>query len=387
MNVGDDPQRIVRQLFSLPETEDVLDDFSCALKRKINMHGRLFCTDHNLCFYANVLGIKINLTVKFSEIRRIEKRAKAIYVVCGNEKVYIFSSFVSSSQALKFLTDLWRASGYAPDSELPDSSTSHTDSSDTDTTMATEEKDETAVLLPDDQGSVLETVKLIIALSPEQFFNRYLSDAAGFSMREFWLAEGHTDISLTDWCADEETSGYTREGKYRMLAPMSSRVQAAHLYSMQPSKLSFRASVKYLDGSGARFYQVEHEWVVSELSPDKSILRLNATIRFLTSTSKKAAIETKVFPELKREDEQWVSRAALPKVLPETEKAKEQPALQLTRHEDVDLALFTKTRQVEKVAESSVLLYVNVGGVMVIVLYLAYLHWKLWGHYREVICG
>lgn len=386
MKAGDDPQRIVRHLFSLPETEDVLDDFSCALKRKLNMHGRLFCTDHNLCFYANVLGIKTNVTIKFSEIRRIERRSKAIYIVCSNEKVYIFSSFVSSTQAFKFLSDLWRASGYAPELELPDSSTSHTDSSDTDTTVATEEKDETAVLLPDDQGSMVETVKLIIALSPEQFFNRYLSDVAGFSMRDFWLSEGHTDISLDGWSADEETSGYTREGKYRMLAPSASRVQAAHLYSMQPSKLCFRSSVKYLDGSGARFYQVEHEWVVSELSPDKSILRMNASIRFLTSTSKKAAIEVKMFPELRHEDEQWVSRAALPRVTQE-EKSREQPALQLTRHEDVDLKTFTKARQVEKVAESSTMLYVNVGGVVVIVLYLVYLHWRLMGHYREVTCG
>lgn len=381
MKASEDPQRIIRQLFKLPDTEDVLDDFSCALKRKINMHGRLFCTDHNLCFYANVLGIKTKETIPFSEVCRIDKHTKTIYVVCAGEKVFQFSSFVSCTQAFKFLCDMWRASGYAPDIDLG------LDGTETETTNATEEKDDLAVLLPDDQGSILETVKLIVAVSPEQFFNRYLSDAASFSMQDFWTSEGHVDIALSDWIADDETSGYTREGKYRMLAPMPTRVQVVHLYRVMPSQLSFRASVKYLDGSGARFYQVEHEWTVHELGTDKSVLRMNATIRFLTSTTKKAAIESKVFPELRREDEQWVSRATLPRVALEAERVKEQPPLQLTRHEDVDLSHFTKTRHVEKVAESSTLLYLNVAGIFLLVLYLVYLHLRLFSHYREVTCS
>ena len=100
----------------------MLDDFSCALKRKVSMHGRMFCTDHNLCFYANMMGFKTKQVVPFETILKIEKpdRSKSIHIYCVKDKHFVFTSFVSSSQAFKFIKDMWRASGYAPEADLGD---------------------------------------------------------------------------------------------------------------------------------------------------------------------------------------------------------------------------------------------------------------------------
>lgn len=88
------------------------------------MHGRLFCTDHHLCFYANMMGFKANKVIAFESILKVEKpaKSKSIHIFCANDQHYVFTSFVSSTQAFKFVKDMWRASGYAPDSVVPDGS-------------------------------------------------------------------------------------------------------------------------------------------------------------------------------------------------------------------------------------------------------------------------
>jgi hypothetical protein len=109
-------QQVVRELFSLPlevqsTQEDVLDDFSCALKKTIFVQGRLFCTDYHLCFYANILGLKIKETIAFSEVLSIENCGKqtwkSIEVICASGKKYVFSSFARGSEAIKFIKTLF----------------------------------------------------------------------------------------------------------------------------------------------------------------------------------------------------------------------------------------------------------------------------------------
>ena len=95
-----------------------MDDFSCALKKKVNIHGRLFCTDNFLCFYANILGFKTKLVIPFKDVTNVIKSPKeerAIDVTCGS-KTHVFRSFYRSNDALQFIHTLWRNTG-APGSE------------------------------------------------------------------------------------------------------------------------------------------------------------------------------------------------------------------------------------------------------------------------------
>lgn len=105
-------QQIVRQLFTLPDEvsptqEDVLDDFSCAIKKTIFIQGRLFCTDNHICFYASILGLQIKESIALRDILSIEncgkQTLKSIEVLCASGKKYIFSSFARGSEAIKFI--------------------------------------------------------------------------------------------------------------------------------------------------------------------------------------------------------------------------------------------------------------------------------------------
>lgn len=246
------------------------------------------------------------------------------------------------------------------------------------------------MLLPDDQGSTLELTKMIIALSPFQFFTNFLSDSAQFPLSDHWRALGGLDVSLGLWTLDDDVGAYTREGKYKIMTLGAVRVQTTHMYKINPDSLLFKSSTKQLDGPGARAYQIEHEWSLRQIVKGKSIFRVNATVKFLQSTSKKPQIEAKLFPELRRDAEQWVQRAQSRKMLPdpptEQEKAEEPKVHQLTRYEEVDLEKFTKERQVEKIAESSALMYVNIFGLFLASLYLIYLHYRLSTHFHDLPC-
>ena len=67
-------QKIVCDLFNLPNDEFIYDDFSCAIHKAILLHGRLFITEKNLCFYADIFGIKtkvINLLSHFYDVESL----------------------------------------------------------------------------------------------------------------------------------------------------------------------------------------------------------------------------------------------------------------------------------------------------------------------------
>lgn len=119
-NARQSSQQIVRNLFSLPDEEDVLDDFSCALRKKIFIHGRLFCTDNFLCFYANILGFKTKQVIPFSEVIAIRKRKHVIMnsleIACNNDRSYFFGSFYRRNDAFQFIYSLWMSSGYCDES-------------------------------------------------------------------------------------------------------------------------------------------------------------------------------------------------------------------------------------------------------------------------------
>jgi hypothetical protein len=43
-------------MFELEPTENVMDDFVCALKKRILLQGRMYVFEHYVCFHSNVLG-------------------------------------------------------------------------------------------------------------------------------------------------------------------------------------------------------------------------------------------------------------------------------------------------------------------------------------------
>ena len=54
---------LVRDVFELDVNEEIFYEFSCSLSQTASMPGRLYITEHFLCFSANVLGIETKVSL------------------------------------------------------------------------------------------------------------------------------------------------------------------------------------------------------------------------------------------------------------------------------------------------------------------------------------
>ena len=63
----------VKELFCLPATEDIFDDFSC--KEGGLISGRLYLTTNNMCFFSSIMGITKKLIFPWTVISVIEKHS------------------------------------------------------------------------------------------------------------------------------------------------------------------------------------------------------------------------------------------------------------------------------------------------------------------------
>ena len=60
----------VRELFSLPDNENIYDDFSCSYGAS---PGRVYLSTNYLCFFSTLLGKVIKIIIKFEEVSKIYK--------------------------------------------------------------------------------------------------------------------------------------------------------------------------------------------------------------------------------------------------------------------------------------------------------------------------
>ena len=65
--------RSLQMAFGLPEREVLIEDFSCAVKRRILLHGRMFISAEHVCFRSDIFGLKTNIVLPMSEITLIRR--------------------------------------------------------------------------------------------------------------------------------------------------------------------------------------------------------------------------------------------------------------------------------------------------------------------------
>ncbi|XP_055073827.2 GRAM domain-containing protein 2B isoform X1 [Misgurnus anguillicaudatus] len=64
----------------LPENEDLLHAYICALQKEVPYHGRLYITDTNVCFFSSVLLKDTKVIVPVSNITILKKQNTALLV-------------------------------------------------------------------------------------------------------------------------------------------------------------------------------------------------------------------------------------------------------------------------------------------------------------------
>lgn len=100
---------------SMDLTDRLLDDFACALSREILLQGRIYITEHSVCFNSNLLGWVTSLVVPFEDITRIDKKSTAGLFPNGiaietKEVTHYFASFLSRDATYEFIRTVWQAS-------------------------------------------------------------------------------------------------------------------------------------------------------------------------------------------------------------------------------------------------------------------------------------
>ncbi|SAL95477.1 hypothetical protein [Absidia glauca] len=99
---------------SIPEDDNLVEDYGCALQKEILVQGRLYISEAHLCFNANIFGWVTNFVIAFSDIVEVEKRTTAIFIpnainiTTSDHSNYLFASFLSRDQAYDLIMDVWR---------------------------------------------------------------------------------------------------------------------------------------------------------------------------------------------------------------------------------------------------------------------------------------
>ena len=103
----------LRRLFNLPDDEQLVEEYLCALYKKILLQGRMYLFTDHVCFYSNVFGYTKIKTIALKDVT-IVKRAYTVQVVPNaveivhKGKTEFFTSFIFPDKAYKTIAEQWR---------------------------------------------------------------------------------------------------------------------------------------------------------------------------------------------------------------------------------------------------------------------------------------
>ena len=106
-----DSQEQVRNLFNLNKEEKILDDFGCSLSETIPILGRLYLTEHYICFGSNLFGFNRKYSISFNEITILSLKKANIEIESKNKSrnKFIFSSFKDVKIVYKRIKSMCRS--------------------------------------------------------------------------------------------------------------------------------------------------------------------------------------------------------------------------------------------------------------------------------------
>lgn len=76
-----------QKLFTLPSEEFLVNNFSCSLKRKFLLQGRLFVSPRVLAFYSNIFGHKTRFVLLWEDIEEIKETSPSL----GSSTILVFT--------------------------------------------------------------------------------------------------------------------------------------------------------------------------------------------------------------------------------------------------------------------------------------------------------
>ncbi|KAI9327546.1 rab-GTPase-TBC domain-containing protein [Obelidium mucronatum] len=105
--------RAWRQIFKLPETERLVNFYSCAYHKKLINQGWLYLSLSYLCFYSFVLGVETRIVIELKDIEELHKDkskrgvfSDALRIVTKNKTEHIFSNLFTRDETYDLLEHL-----------------------------------------------------------------------------------------------------------------------------------------------------------------------------------------------------------------------------------------------------------------------------------------
>mmetsp|Transcript_32890 Transcript_32890/g.72629 ORF Transcript_32890/g.72629 Transcript_32890/m.72629 type:complete len:758 (-) Transcript_32890:1138-3411(-) len=98
--------------FGIDERETLLDEFVCALRKRILLQGRIFIFDHYVCFSSNVFGYVKKKVISFSTVVAVRKKThfrfpNSIEIEDSRGVKEFFTSFLSREDAFRLIINCW----------------------------------------------------------------------------------------------------------------------------------------------------------------------------------------------------------------------------------------------------------------------------------------
>ncbi|KAM4577998.1 LOW QUALITY PROTEIN: GRAM domain-containing protein 2B [Fundulus diaphanus] len=95
----------------ISKEEQLRQSYTCALQKDILYQGRMFVSDHWICFHSKVFGKDTKIAIPVMSVTNIKKTKTAILlpnavVIATTNDRYVFVSFLSRDNTYKFLTSL-----------------------------------------------------------------------------------------------------------------------------------------------------------------------------------------------------------------------------------------------------------------------------------------
>ncbi|KAE9599135.1 hypothetical protein Lal_00043878 [Lupinus albus] len=239
-----------QKLFGLPPEEFLINDFTCHLKRKMPMQGRLFLSARIIGFHANLFGNKTHFFLLWEDIEDIQvvpptfsSMGSPIIVITlrpgrgvdarhgaktqdeqGRLKFH-FQSFVSYNVAQRTIMALWKARSLSPEQKAQ---------------LVEEDSDESKSLISDESGSFIglddvcmsEIYSYILPI-PANFFMEIFS--GGELDRQVMEKSGCHNYSYTPWVS--ENSDISERAVYYIFEKDNSQYRGEMTSTQQRSPL------------------------------------------------------------------------------------------------------------------------------------------------------
>ncbi|CAD7702290.1 unnamed protein product [Ostreobium quekettii] len=113
----------LRRHFDLQPGELFMDEFYCALHKKILLQGRMYVFENYVCFYSNLFGWVKKKVIPLAEVIEISKKRhygfpNSIRIVWNSKKEF-FTSFLSREDAYVLLINVWNQAQLAAQTSEP----------------------------------------------------------------------------------------------------------------------------------------------------------------------------------------------------------------------------------------------------------------------------